>query len=117
MSRLLFRLRNVPDEEAAEVRDLLTEHDIDFYETTAGNWGISMPGIWLRHDGDYPAARDLLDAYQADRTQRVRAEYDAARAAGEAETQWQRVRNEPLKVIACLVAIGVLLYLSIAAFF
>ena len=45
MSKLLFRLRNVPDDEADEVRELLTQHSIEFYETGAGNWGISMPRV------------------------------------------------------------------------
>ena len=48
MALLLFRLRNVPDDEADEVRHLLNENSIEFYETSAGNWGISMPAIWLR---------------------------------------------------------------------
>ena len=42
MSKLLFRLRNVPDDEAEEVRQLLEEHGIETYETDAGNWGISL---------------------------------------------------------------------------
>ena len=44
MSALIFRLRNVPEDEAMQVRDLLDEHRIDWFETSAGNWGIGMPG-------------------------------------------------------------------------
>ena len=39
MATLLFRLRHVPDDEADDVRALLEENGIDFYETTPGNWG------------------------------------------------------------------------------
>src|SRR5690625_30596 len=108
MCRLIFRLRNVPEDEADEVRDLLEQHHIDFYETSAGNWGISMPGLWVRDDSQYDAARRLLDAYQQERAERLRAEYEAARAAGEAETQWQRLRREPMTVIGGLTVIAIL---------
>ena len=72
MSKLLFKLRNVPDDEALEVRELLELNDIDYFETTPGNWGISMPGLWLHDADDFPRARALLDDYQADRAQRER---------------------------------------------
>ncbi|MEE3087569.1 MAG: DUF6164 family protein, partial [Pseudomonadota bacterium] len=42
MAKLLFRMRDVPDDEAEEVRELLTQNKITFFETFAGNWGISM---------------------------------------------------------------------------
>ena len=82
MALLLFRLRNVPDDEADEVRHLLNENSIEFYETSAGNWGISMPAIWLRNDDDYDLAFSLLHQYQLSRSQRMRAEYEADKAAG-----------------------------------
>ena len=53
MPELLFKLRNVPDDEAEEVRQLLNDHEINFYETRAGGWGISMPGIWLPDDRQF----------------------------------------------------------------
>lgn len=117
MARLLFRLRNVPDDEAYEVRELLSEHNISFYETTAGNWGISMPAIWLNDDTDYEKARLLLDAYQQDRALRMRAEYESACQRGEAETQLQVFLREPGKTISLIIVILVFLYLSITAFF
>ena len=44
MTTLLLNLRQVPDDEAEEVRALLNEHRIAFYETTPSLWGIS-PGV------------------------------------------------------------------------
>lgn len=38
-AKILFRLSGVPDDEADDVRMLLTDNAIDFYETSAGNWG------------------------------------------------------------------------------
>ncbi|TFH75396.1 hypothetical protein E3V39_04565 [Gammaproteobacteria bacterium LSUCC0112] len=117
MAKLLFRLRNVPDDEADEVRELLSQHHLSFYETTAGNWGISMPAIWLNKDTDYESARLLLDQYQHNRAKRMRSEYESARARGEAETQLQVLRREPLKTISLILLILVFLYLSTTAFF
>lgn len=117
MAKLLFRLRNVPDDEAFEVRKLLVEHNISFYETTAGNWGISMPAIWLNDDTDYAQARYLLDTYQQERAVRMREDYESARARGEAETQLQVFIREPGKTISLILVIVVFLFLSITAFF
>src|SRR5690606_18742767 len=45
MPNLLLNLRQVPADEASEVRELLSRHAIDFYETTPSQWGISHGGI------------------------------------------------------------------------
>ena len=62
MSKLLFKLRNVPEDEADDVRNLLTTHQIDFYETSAGNWGISLSAIWITHDEQFDEAKRLFDS-------------------------------------------------------
>ena len=45
MAKLLFNLRNVPEDEADEVRQLLTTHGVDWYETRPGPWGISTGAL------------------------------------------------------------------------
>jgi hypothetical protein len=117
LATLLFRLRHVPDDEANEVRDLLEQNDIAFYETSAGNWGISLPAIWLPHDEDYPRARELLDVYQHERVIRMREQHQADKAAGRAETLFGMLAQDPAKVLAYLVLIGVILYISISIFY
>ena len=72
MAKLLFTLRNVPDDEADEVRALLTAHDVDWYETAAGLWGLGAPALWLRDASQYPRARGLLDQYQQARRDQAR---------------------------------------------
>ncbi len=47
MSKLLMNLRHVPEDEADEVRALLDEHAIAYYETKPSRWGISSGGIWI----------------------------------------------------------------------
>ncbi len=117
MAKLLFRMRHVPDDEASEVRALLEANDIDYYETSAGNWGLSMPALWLRHDHQLDTARALLDRYQQDRRERVRAQYEADRQAGRAYTQLDMLRHHPVKTIGCTAAAGAILYFSISIFF
>lgn len=110
MSRLLFNLRQVPDDEADEVRALLNERAIAFYETHAGRWNMSVPGLWV-DDADYSAARGHLDAYQQERLVRVRAEHAEARMNGEAASFIDNVRRNPIRVVLALAVIVGLLVL------
>lgn len=64
MPALVFRLRNVPEDESDAVKALLDENRFDWYETTAGNWGIAMPGIWIANEQDLPLARQLIESHQ-----------------------------------------------------
>ena len=47
MAKLFLNLRNVPGDEADDVRDLLRANAIDFYETQPSPWGISAGGLWI----------------------------------------------------------------------
>ncbi len=112
MAELLFRLNGVPDDEAADVRALLEEHAIEFYETTQGNWGVSLAAIWLPNDSQKIEAVSLLESYQQQRSLRSREEYQA----GEQISFWQRLLDNPKKIVAYLILVGVLLYISIVPF-
>jgi len=116
MPVLLFKLRNVPDDEAADVRELLQQHDISFYETTAGNWGVSMPGIWLHDDTQLSTARELISAYQQQRQREAQTAWQQARQRGEQRTVLSMVAEAPLKVALLLIALGFILYISIMPF-
>jgi len=113
---MLFRLRNVPDDEADEIRALLTAHDIDWYETPAGKWGISMPAIWLRNSSELQRAGELLTEYQRQRSQKARDELEAARRERRVETVFDRMWRDPLRFLLYLAGILVVLYLSIKPF-
>ncbi len=105
MSKLLLNLRNVPDDEADEVRAMLDANRIPFYETTPNHWGISAGGIWVTEDADVADAKRLMSAYQQQRGDLARAEYAAALDAGTAETVWSELRNHPGRVVVNLLAI------------
>ena len=116
MSVQLFRLRNVPDDEAGEIRQLLSEHGIEFYETPAGNWGISVHALWLNDETQYARAKKLIEEYQLDRSQRVRLETQQKIEKGEYETFIQRIVNRPVQFLMTLAIILLILYLSIVPF-
>jgi hypothetical protein len=116
MSALLFRLRNVPDDEADDIRALLEEQRVDYYETTAGNWGISMPGIWVEHDTDLERARKLIDVYQQQRHSSQRAEYTQRRAQGLEPSLLEGLTQRPLLTLAVLAFCLFILYVTINPF-
>jgi len=111
MSKLLLNLRHVPDDEADDVRALLKDNGISFYETVPGPWGFSAGGIWLNDEADAAQAKRLMAQYQAARATRARAEYDRAVREGRAETFAGLLRAQPLRVLLIMVAILFLLYL------
>jgi len=99
MAVRLFKLRDVPDDEAEDVRHLLAEHGIDFYETYAGNWGIGTPAIWLKDESRLQQAKALIDQYQGERAIRMRAEYEQKKQDGRHETMLDRMKAHPVQVI------------------
>lgn len=112
----LFSLRNVPDDEAEEVRALLTKHAIDYYETPAGMWGISMPAIWLRDEAQFAHAKSLLDDYQRRRAEHARAAYAQLKSEGKQRTLIDALRADPLRFILYVSAAAALVYFSTKPF-
>ena len=117
MATLLFRLRNVPEDEAEEVRQLLEAHAIAFYETDAGNWGISLPALWLQDESQHAQASALLLNYQQERAARVRADYRALRAQGRHPTLMTSLRENPVRFVVYTGLSAAVLYLSVSSFF
>ncbi len=108
MPAQLFKLRGVPDDEAEEIRALLQEHTIDFYETPAGNWGISMPSIWLNDELQLEQARTLIEEYQQQRQRSGRQERP--------RTLFAMVGEHPLRYLVYVALIALVLYISITPF-
>ena len=116
MSILLFKLSLVPDDEAQDIRDLLLEHEIDFYETSAGILGFSMPGLWLKDDTQLARARALIDEYQHQRQDRARADYQNQLATGQSRSVFDMFKEAPRRFIAYLLTIAIILYFSVILF-
>ena len=105
MSVLLMNLRNVPDDEADDVRAMLDARQIAFHETRPSIWGVSAGGIWVTEDADFADARRAMDDYQQQRSARARAEYAAAKRAGTADTFWTMLRADPGRVVMSVLGI------------
>ncbi len=116
MPELLFKLRNVPDDEIEEVRQLLNDHEINFYETHAGGWGISMPGIWLPDDHQFKEAKLLLEDYQRERARRMRALYEDLKREGKHQTTIGKIMENPVRFILLSIALLFILYISLSPF-
>lgn len=116
MALRLFPLRGVPDDEADDVRALLTDNAIEFYETPAGNWGISMPAIWLQDDSQLQRAKTLIGNYQARRAVQQREFYEQLKREGKHRTFWVLLWEEPLKIIAYIGIVLLILYFSTKPF-
>lgn len=116
MSVLLMNLRNVPEDEAEEVRALLAARQIAFYETRPSIWGISAGGIWVTDDAAFADARRAMDVYQQQRSVRARAEYAAAKRAGTADTFVTLLRAEPVRMVMSVLGILIVLGLVVLPF-
>ena len=116
MSILLFRLRNVPEDEAEDVRDLLNENGFEFYETSAGNWGISTAAIWLKNKDQLETAKSLIEKYQTQRGISERQSYEELKQSGGHKTLLDAFRENPLRFIAYLIFVGFIIYVSTKPF-
>ncbi len=116
MAKLIFKLKSASYDEADDIKNLLTENNIDFYETPPGNWEISMHALWLNDEAEYTQAKQLIDEYQLKRSQRIKLETQEKIDNGELETFFQRLLNRPVQFIFILAIILFILYLSIMPF-
>ncbi len=116
MPHLVFNLRNVPDDEGIEIRQLLDEHHIDYYETSAGFWGISVAGIWVKDDDSAQRCKHLISEYQHRRYESVSKQYQEEVKRGEQRRLSDLLLKHPIKFISIMIAIVIILYFSIAPY-
>lgn len=116
MAKLLLNLRNVPDDEANDVRALLEEHSISFYETRPSSWGVSSGGIWIEDNAVHVHAKELIDEYQRVRGEQARARHQQALLDGSAETFGSLLRRRPFFVLATLLGMVVVASLVLLPF-
>lgn len=113
MAKIIFSLKYVEEDEANDIRALLMEHDIEFYETTAGRWQISLAAIWVRNNEDYGKARALIEEDQKLRREAYQANIpDIALLP----SLWRQCRHNPVEFLFTLVAIAFVLGLTLWPF-
>ena len=109
MSKLLLSLRHVPDDEADEVRAMLDEYHVAWYQTPPGFMGLFAGGVYVKEDAAFDRARQLMAKYQSQRQAKARLEHEAAVRDGTAETFRSQLRAEPVRVVLTLLAIACLI--------
>lgn len=116
MAKLLFRLNGVSEEEADQIRELLEQHDVDFYETHAGRWGVSLAAIWLRNNEEFDEVRQLIIESQQQRQITLRAEFEEKLRNGDIQPWSQRLLQRPTDFIAVALGIGFIIALMLWPF-
>ncbi|HIG91410.1 MAG: DUF6164 family protein [Methylococcales bacterium] len=117
MTILLFKLNNVTLDEAEDIREILDEQHIDYYETSAGRWGIGVAAIWLVNNQDFNSASTLIHTYQIDRGLQIRREHADLKNQNKLESIFDRLKHRPLLFLLTLVMIGLITALSLKPFF
>ena len=116
MGALLLRLKHVPEDEYQEVCQLLEEHDLSFYETKAGFWGVGMAAIWLSDESQLPQAHALLNEYAQSRQAKMQSEREQALLDGKARTLASTFAQQPVTFTLYLLAMVAILALSVLPF-
>jgi len=116
MAAKLFKLRHVPDDEAEDIRQLLSEDEITFYETEAGGWGISVPAIWLHDETELDRANALIASYQEQRAEKARAQYQLEKEQGLQPTVLDKIKQNPAQFVLLVIAALFVLYVSLSPF-
>lgn len=117
MSKLLFSLRGVPEDEAEEIKNLLTDNSINYYETSAGNWGISMPALWIKNEEQLAEAGKLLTDYHLQRAITQRSLYEQLKKEGKHKSFWDIFIANPMQFFIYIIAIFFVLYACIKLIF
>jgi hypothetical protein len=114
MSVLIFRLNDASEEEAAQVRELLQQHDLAFYESSAGRWGISVAGLWLCDESEKLRARALIEQYQGEREQQF--EHWWAEQPGFLVSLWRSFLAHPVPFVLTAILLVAIVFISLSPF-
>lgn len=116
MAKLLMNLRDVPEDEADEVRALLEAQGIEFYETRPSLWGVSGGGLWAARDDQAVEAKARLATYQAERARTAREQRAVDLREGRVDPPWAALRRKPLQALAAVVGIVLMIALVLLPF-
>ncbi len=117
MSHLVFKLNGVPEDEANDVRQLLDDAEIQFYETDSGRWGLGYAAIWMREKEKLDSVKSLISDYQTERYQRVKSEHEALKQSGDQVSRLEFFLSSPIRFTVLLIFAGLLAYFTVMPFF
>ncbi|PHS14053.1 MAG: hypothetical protein COA86_16295 [Kangiella sp.] len=117
MPNLVFKLNSVPDDEADDVRQLLDEAEINFYETDSGRWGLGYAAIWTKDKDSLDTAKALIKEYQLSRYNRVMEEHKAIEESGEKISRLSFFLTSPVRFSILILFAALLAYFTVIPFF
>ena len=109
----LIVLSDIPDDEAEEIRALLGDNNVDYYETPRGNWYGSLDAIWLKDNSQEDKARELLASFQNERLQSARERYIKLEETRRDKSVLERIKLTPALfgfylIIFCFLFLAIL---------
>jgi Mg2+/Co2+ transporter CorC len=116
MTKLLFNLHGVPDDEIEDVRELCETHEFAVYETEVGRWGIGLAAIWLSDDDQLPAAKAVLAEYQQARYHNAQDDRDKLQGLSIAEGLYVKFKQDPNQFFMTLLGLAAILGLTLYPF-
>jgi len=111
MAVLIFKLKYVPDDEAQDIREILSDNNIEYHETSAGLLGISVPGLWVLNEEHVDKSRALIDEYQQLRQKRVQEAYRLNK-----RTSADMLKENPVRYLGSILAIILICYFTVYLF-
>ncbi len=110
-------MRGVPEDEVIEIRSLLDESGFEFYETSSGNWGVSMPALWVVNNENYEEAQNILNEYHRNRAVSQRKLYEELKNEGKQLSVKDVFIQKPFRFLVYIAGVVFILYLSIRMLF
>lgn len=105
--RKIFDLEGVPESEAADIRRILLEQKVSFFEVPSGQW-LRGGGLWVRSEKNFIKARRCINAYQADLQEKQR------KIRAQTPRPWcfataRRLKKNPVLIVVLFLALVVLI--------
>jgi hypothetical protein len=116
MTKLLFNLHGVPEDEIEDVRELCETHEFAVYETERGRWGIGLAAIWLNDDDQLATAKAVLNEYQQARYQDAQQDRERLQGLSVAEGLYVKFKQDPNQFMMTLLGLTVILGLTLYPF-
>jgi hypothetical protein len=116
MTKLLFNMHGVPEDEIQDVRELCETHEFAVYETEVGRWGIGLAAIWLSDDEQLPTAKAVLDEYQQARYHNAQEDREKIQGLSITEGLYVKFKQDPNQFMITLLGLTAVLGLTLYPF-
>jgi Mg2+/Co2+ transporter CorC len=116
MTKLLFNMHGVPEDEIQDVRELCETHEFAVYETEIGRWGIGLAAIWLSDDSQLDAAKEKLNEYQQARYENAQEDRAKIQGLSVAEGLYVKLKQDPNQFVLTLIGLTAILALTLYPF-